>query len=67
MDLEHELLAGLAWRRRGCDDDDVAFLPDTDLVPNAVYDTFLLVLVQGKVVEPAVGEAVAIIGGVLEA
>lgn len=56
VDLEDELDAG--WV---CDDDDVGFFADADLVSDAIDGFLLLVSVQSEVVEATVGEAVAII------
>jgi hypothetical protein len=49
-----------------CDDEDVAFFADADLVADAVDGGFALVSVKGKIVQSTVGEAVAIVGGVFE-
>jgi len=56
VDLEHHLGA-----RVGGDDEDVGFFADADLVADGVDGALFLVGVQGKVVQPAVGEAVAVI------
>ena len=45
----------------GGDDEDVGFFADADLVADGVEDLALLVGVEGKVVEAAVGEAVSVI------
>lgn len=62
VDFEDELAA----RGRG-DDEDVGFFAHADLVADAVDGGFGAVRVQREVVEPAVGEPVAVVFGVLEA
>lgn len=62
VDLEDALDAGLVG-----DEEDVALLADADAAADAVDGALGGVGVQGEVVEAAVGQAVAVVAGLLEA
>lgn len=61
VDLEDALDAGVVG-----DEEDVALLADADAVADAVDGALAGVGVQGEVVEAAVGQAVAVVAGLLE-